>query len=887
MDEPLYAPVHPPPSVVTTDSELSSLPVKRLQRHSDLDNLTTLQDRYARTRSNLEQSNAMIDNVMTIDTIPLTPPGKSSSEVQSPRRSLTVTKKWPLQDSRLQITIMTIQLNVPIKRPYIKLTLGDQTFSTSVSEYQEGRWYEGFELKVSYHAQLFDTIHMDLYDRGTFFSDRHVGRAEIRLRHLEGLPEVFTSYYEIWDKKLSSTSSSAVGRRKILSANIGAIQSRIYYRYQKDNHNIIDKAPNLRAPGLYVTTSQSLVTEEQITSEFERHLKYQRERDKTGITFRKYEENNASGENNLDNYEEYEDMDYDDVDDDEINLSRPLSSKPEKKSSEATLTEDKAEQQPKIRRSWSSMLGLGGSKPATDVSASSTRTSSSATLRNVNAIGGKVDDDEALKSYPLLDTLGSWATTKETNQVLRSIGKLLAAFGQGFELSHLQVLTGFTVLEKFYAEQPKNRTWDLVTDLGEIEPAAHFWKFSIAAYGWKGLTFIGKSTGILTNATRKHSDALSIVEYLSLPKEDLLAYEFRTGEVFRPSYFIARDRATNSIVLSIRGTMSAFDTLTDLVCEYEQWKGGFVHKGMKSSALWFFRNVAPQLIAYTNQHATSALYIVGHSLGSSTAAILTIMLLDYIDEFRKSVDNDSNQDFQIKCFGYAPACGLSLDLSERYKDYIQSYVFGDDVVSKMSYGSMMDVKELLIASSEAARGMSLSKVFLSGQPDDAAWKPVFEGIADCRAKCLESLANPRLYVAGTVFQFWLDPTPSNPTRMVVERTSAKQVSQELFIRRSIFLDHLPTNFDVAFTRARESLMIHGGQQLRLSTERKSPEGVLEESMAEKRGRISLDDEVKEEAHEQQQTIEQQDTEMPSVASKTKVVEAVAKDKEMSLKASDL
>jgi hypothetical protein len=145
----------------------------------------------------------------------------------------------------------------------------------------------------------------------------------------------------------------------------------------------------------------------------------------------------------------------------------------------------------------------------------------------------------------------------------------------------------------------------------------------------------------------------------------------------------------------------------------------------------------------------------------------------------------------------------------------------------------------------------------------------------------------QLYVAGTVFQFWLDPTPSNPTRMVVERTSAKQVSQELFIRRSIFLDHLPTNFDVAFTRARESLMIHGGQQLRLSTERKSPEGVLEESMAEKRGRISLDDEVKEEAHEQQQTIEQQDTEMPSVASKTKVVEAVAKDKEMSLKASDL
>lgn len=91
-----------------------------------------------------------------------------------------------------------------------------------------------------------------------------------------------------------------------------------------------------------------------------------------------------------------------------------------------------------------------------------------------------------------------------------------------------------------------------------LEQTNVFWHMMLCLLdGWKGLTFIGKSNGILTNATRKHSDALSVVEYLSLPKEDLLAYEFRTGEVFRPSYFIARDRATNSIVLSIRGTMAS------------------------------------------------------------------------------------------------------------------------------------------------------------------------------------------------------------------------------------------------------------------------------------------------------------------------------------------
>jgi hypothetical protein len=36
-----------------------------------------------------------------------------------------------------------------------------------------------------------------------------------------------------------------------------------------------------------------------------------------------------------------------------------------------------------------------------------------------------------------------------------------------------------------------------------------------------------------------------------------------------------------SASLCIGADQSAFDTLTDLVCEYEQWKGGLVHRGMK------------------------------------------------------------------------------------------------------------------------------------------------------------------------------------------------------------------------------------------------------------------------------------------------------------------
>lgn len=126
----------------------------------------------------------------------------------------------------------------------------------------------------------------------------------------------------------------------------------------------------------------------------------------------------------------------------------------------------------------------------------------------------------------------------------------------------MQVVTGLSLLEKFFTDLPRQRSWDIVQDLSEIETAARFWKFSIASYGWKGLNFMGKGNGILSDAIREHSDARSIIEYLTIPKEDLLAYEFRSSEAFRPSYFIARDRFTNSIVLSIRGTMVGVATIS-------------------------------------------------------------------------------------------------------------------------------------------------------------------------------------------------------------------------------------------------------------------------------------------------------------------------------------
>jgi hypothetical protein len=49
------------------------------------------------------------------------------------------------------------------------------------------------------------------------------------------------------------------------------------------------------------------------------------------------------------------------------------------------------------------------------------------------------------------------------------------------------------------------------------------------------------------------------------------------------------------------------------------------------------------------------------------------------------------------------------------------------------------------------------------------------------------------------------------TRVVIEKTNARQVCGEVIVQRSVIGDHLPSNFDLAVKRCRETLMRRNGQ----------------------------------------------------------------------------
>lgn len=128
-------------------------------------------------------------------------------------------------------------------------------------------------------------------------------------------------------------------------------------------------------------------------------------------------------------------------------------------------------------------------------------------------------------------------------------------------------------------------------------------------------------------------------------------------DVAETPFFVAIDYTKSKIVISIRGTLSMKDVLTDLNAEGEvlpleprqdDWLG---HKGMVQAAVYIKNKLEQEnLIQRAQMHNverhtdTFALVIVGHSLGAGTAAILSILL--------------KPQYPSLICYSYSPPGGL-------------------------------------------------------------------------------------------------------------------------------------------------------------------------------------------------------------------------------------
>ncbi|XP_050083818.1 diacylglycerol lipase-alpha isoform X2 [Anopheles aquasalis] len=317
------------------------------------------------------------------------------------------------------------------------------------------------------------------------------------------------------------------------------------------------------------------------------------------------------------------------------------------------------------------------------------------------------------------------------------IARLLSDFFRDLDVVPSDVVAGLVLLRKFQklereviVRQQKNGTHKFlsgvpitastkflalndVTDYDHFQSVIRYMYFAQGAYGWPMYLMSHSSTGVCQLASelrycfcRRNTvdvvdDNCCFCNYAALKKmlelgEVEVIYATYHVDIGETPFFVAIDYSCSKIVVSIRGTLSMKDVLTDLNAEgeplplnppREDWLG---HKGMVQAALYIKRkleeeNLIQRALAHNAERGTQhfGLVLVGHSLGAGTAAILAILL---------------KQEYEVlHCYSYSPPGGLlSMPAVEYSKSFITSVVVGKDVVPRIGLYQMEALRADLI-----------------------------------------------------------------------------------------------------------------------------------------------------------------------------------------------
>lgn len=402
----------------------------------------------------------------------------------------------------------------------------------------------------------------------------------------------------------------------------------------------------------------------------------------------------------------------------------------------------------------------------------------------------------------LLIRMSGWVFSDADFQVVEKIIKGAAGFGQGIEVSSVALGMAFLLVQRFHRSLPVPFSNNLVLKKTDLELPRIIYRFAFAAHGWAGLYAFGKRSDIISDAVSSQANYRAVMEYLQLEPQEMLVCDLDQNRLFRPNFYVAIDRRLSAVILSIRGTMSLRDTLIDLSCDYVAWNGGIAHSGMIAASKWFLENIGKQLLLFAKEYQLQRIILTGHSLGAGTAAITTIMLTEELKQAGTWPSTADGRPIDIHCYAYGCPPIVSADLAVRYSSIIDSFLFGDDIVPRLCYGTVIDLQILMVYAAEIGRTGDL----MTAKEGSA----LFQKLETCR-QAIQSgkggVENMKLWIPGTVHHLMTIKAPNRRKYTVVDTCGGERFL-EITLRKNMLRDHLPSRYEHAFEAAYVTYLLH-------------------------------------------------------------------------------
>ena len=265
-----------------------------------------------------------------------------------------------------------------------------------------------------------------------------------------------------------------------------------------------------------------------------------------------------------------------------------------------------------------------------------------------------------------------------------------------------------------------------------------------------------------------------------------LVYAQTQSEPGTPAHFLAlNEQDSNHLLISVRGTKSIADAITDLSCSLEDYRSGKAHSFVLKSGRYLFDTHLPFIQKLQKMRPDQPLRVtlVGHSLGAAAATILGMELQDI-------------QDIHVEVIGFGCPPAVSHDLAVESSDYITTVVADADMVARTS---AVTVRNLLWEVSnfdwtprakkdiEEYLEIFRSNEFILSETVSRALESALNSFLDEELQSIQINANKtqvELYPPGKIVHYYYDG------HRISARCTPNSLFHEIDVSRRMLEDHL-------------------------------------------------------------------------------------------------